>query len=172
MDNLDLTEILEKIYQKIVKEVTVAYYNGEIQSVLEKYDLAEKEEYVYFDKNHSKILVLGASRVNVNDLLDAAKKYGISKDKIEFELDYERLKHYNFKCLECSTKYSDVLIGPHSHKVKDLEDYSSFLAKIEKNREKYFFRATKIETTNDLKITRTAFEKALQKTKYLEELYC
>ncbi len=34
MDNMDLVQILDMIYQKLTKEVSSAYYNGNIDELL------------------------------------------------------------------------------------------------------------------------------------------
>ena len=54
---IDLAKILEKVYSKIAKEITDAYYNDEIDFILTKYDLNDEISYSYYDFNNAKILV-------------------------------------------------------------------------------------------------------------------
>ena len=54
-NDIELIEIIEKIYQKLIKEVTTAYYDGNLQDVLDKYDMNEKISYSYYNANNAKI---------------------------------------------------------------------------------------------------------------------
>ena len=74
---IDLAEILEKVYGKISKEITDAYYNDEINYILEKYDLKDEISYSYYDFNNAKILVIGNSMISKDVMVSIAKKYGI-----------------------------------------------------------------------------------------------
>ena len=97
MDNMDLVQVLDKIYQKLIKEVTNAYYNGNINDLLNKYGLKEEIRYFHYNHNNSKIIVIGQSGVNKSDLEYIAKKNGIDPKKIEFVLDYDKLTNYDFE---------------------------------------------------------------------------
>lgn len=125
---IDLAEILEKVYGKISKEITDAYYNDEINYILEKYDLKDEISYSYYDFNNAKILVIGNSMISKDVMVSIAKKYGIKENRLEFELDYDRLHNYNFGNLKNNMSYSDILVGPLPHKVKGIENYSSFFS--------------------------------------------
>ena len=162
--NIDLAEILEKVYGKIAKEITDAYYNGEIDYILEKYDLKDKISYSYYDFNNSKILIVGNSMISKDVMISIAKKYGIKENRLEFELDYDRLHNYNFGNLRNNMSYSDVLVGPLPHKVKGIEKYNSFLAMAEANPEE-FPKIIRLEGSNELKITRQSFLDGLLKTR-------
>ena len=167
MNNASLAEILERIYAKLTKEVTEAYYNDEVEKVLEKYELADEIEYNYYDSNRSKILVLGGSVVSKDDLLGKAKKMGIRKEQIEFGPDYTRMHNYDYSQLRNNFNYSDILIGPIPHKGKNIEGYSSFLA-MAKSNPADFPKIITLEGSNKLKITITSFENGIKQTR----LYC
>lgn len=161
---IDLAEILEKVYGKISKEITDAYYNDEIDYILEKYDLKDEISYSYYDFNNAKILVIGNSMISKDVMASIAKKYGIKENRLEFELDYDRLHNYNFGNLRNNMSYSDVLVGPLPHKVKGIENYSSFLAMAEANPEE-FPKIIRLEGSNELKITKQSFLDGLLKTR-------
>lgn len=165
---IDLAEILEKVYSKIAKEITDAYYNDEIDFILTKYDLNDEISYSYYDFNNAKILVIGNSMISKDIMVSIAKKYGIKESRLEFELDYNRLHNYNFKNLRNNMLYSDVLVGPLPHKVKGIENYSSFLAMAEANPEE-FPKIIRLEGTNELKITKQSFLDGLLKTRLYNE---
>lgn len=170
MDNIDLTELSEKIYQKVLKEVVEASQTNSINELLKKYGLEDEIEYSYYDLNNSKILVVGDSRVSKDDLTAIAKKYGIRENRLEFELDYTRLHNYNFGNLKNSMTYSDVLVGPLPHKVEGIEGFSSFLAMVEACPEE-FPKVIKLEASNELKITKESFKTGILETRLYNDLY-
>lgn len=167
---MELTLILEKVYQKLVKEITEASYENKIDEVLKKYELQDEIEYPYYDIKNSKILIIGDSLVNKNDLINIARKYGIKENRIEFELDYNKLTNYNFGKLRNSMNYSDVLVGPIPHKVEGIEGYSSFLAMTDAMPEEYP-KIIRLESSNELKITRQSFINGLLNSRLYNDLY-
>lgn len=171
MENkIDLIELSEKIYQKVIKEVTEASYNNAIEEVLKKYGLQDEIQYSYYDINNSKILVVGDSRVNKNDLIGIAKKMGIRENRLEFELDYTRLHNYDFGNLKNSMTYSDVLVGPIPHSVEGIDGFSSFLVMVEAYPED-FPKIIRLEASNELKITKETFKNGLLNTRLFNDLY-
>ena len=122
MDNIDLLEILEKIYTKLIKELTDAYHNGNLDEILKKYGLEDEVEHFYYDANNSKIIVIGDSRINKNEMEIIAKKNGIDPRRIEFVLEFDKITNYNFEKFKYNLSYSDILIGPIPHKVKGLDE--------------------------------------------------
>lgn len=169
-EEVNLLEIQEKIYQKVLKEVTDAYYENRLNEVLNKYGLQDEIEYPYYDRNNSKILVVGNSMVSKDKLVAIAKKYGINEKFLEFELDYDRLHNYNFAKLENSMNYSDVLVGPLPHKVSGIDGSNSFLAMTDAHPENYP-KIIKLQDSNELKITKETFLKGLQNTRLYNDLY-
>lgn len=162
--NYTLTELLEQIYIKLTREVTNAYYNNEINDIMLKYDLLKSEINIEKYDRDAKILVLGALSCNKNALLKKAKCLGIRKDQIEFGPDYMQLHNFNYEKLRNNSAYSDILVGPVPHKGKGIDGYSSFIAMVESNPEE-FPNIIKLDSSNELKITKNTFEKALVKTK-------
>ena len=169
-NSIDLIELSEKIYQKVLREVTEANAENKIKEILIKYGLVDEIEYPYYDINNGKILVVGDSRVSKNDLIGIAKQYGIKESRIDFQLDYTRLHNYNFGNLRNSFTYSDVLVGPLPHKVEGIEGFSSFLAMVESNPEE-FPMITRLESSNELKITKESFKNGLLNSRLYKDLY-
>lgn len=170
MDNMDLVHILDKIYQKLTKEVSTAYYNGNIGELLSRYGFEEEAVgHFHYNHNNSKIIVIGESRVNKSDLEYISKKNGIDPKKIEFELDYEKLTNYNFEKFKYNMSYSDVLIGPMPHKVKGLDESSSFLSMVREHPEDYP-KIIELRDANELKITKQSFLNGLLETRLYNEI--
>lgn len=170
MQKFDLTELSEKIYQKVLKEVVEASQSNRIDEILKKYGLESEIEYPYYDINNSKILIVGDSKVSKDDLVGIAKKYGIRENRLEFELDYRRLHNYNFGKLKNSMVYSDILVGPLPHKVAGIEGFNSFLSMANSCPEE-FPKVIRLETSNELKISKESFKKGLLNTRLYTDLY-
>lgn len=170
-NNMDLVTISQKIYEKVIKEVSQAYQDNKLEEVLIKYGLQDKVEYSYYDMNSAKILIVGDSAISKDLMITLARKCGIRENKLEFELDYTRLHNYNFGNLRNSLTYSDVLVGPLPHKVEGIEGFSSFLAMADAN-PKDFPKITRLESSNGLKITKESFKKALLETQLYNDMYC
>ncbi len=169
-NNIDLTELTEKIYQKIVKEISEAYYENRIDEVLKKYHLNDEFDYPCYDISNSKILVVGDSRVGKDDLVMLAKKLGIKESCLEFLLDYEKITNYNFGNLRNSFTYSDILVGPMPHKVKGIDGYTSFLA-MTADKPEEFPKVTRLVASNEEKITKESFKKGILNTRLYNDLY-
>lgn len=162
---MELEEILDEVYQKLIREITEAYYNGNIGKVLKKYELEDKKEKetMYFAQG-DRILVIGQTSISKDILNGVAKTLGFQKNQLDYELDYEKLTNYNFGNLRYTSQYTDILVGPVPHKTKGIENYKSFLSLVESNPDE-FPKITRLETNNELKITKTTFKNGLMKAK-------
>ena len=110
-------------------------------------------------KDRLKILILGGSRLKSKDMIGILKSYGIKRDNVTI-LDYDETKRYNIDKLKFNSPYSGILVGPVAHKVVGIENYSSLLDKLKK--EKGFPATIEIRSkSGGLKITKTSFKTAL-----------
>ena len=125
-------------------------------------DLAEANGCLRKTERAGKILVMGDSTVKVNKLRSTARKKGFDLDRFEFQLDYDRLKHYDFGKLRGATGYAAVLAGPMAHKTLGTERASSYIAQAEQHPDEYPL-LIKMGTANELKITNNSFKKALDR---------
>lgn len=123
--------------------------------------------YSYINMDEAKILVIGDSVIKRDVLNSIAKEYGIPNDKIDFELDYLRLKKYNFKKLHNSLVYSDIMVGPIPHKVSGLDGYRSFIGRIKTTPSEYP-KLTVLDSNSGLKITKESFKNGLRFTRLYE----
>ena len=160
------TDELYELLDKLTEIITQANRLNEIEIVLDKYNLRsiinpEELDRLAFD-TRAKILIIGASQVNEDDILKLAKKCKINPDLIECEIDYEGFKHYNFGKLEYNTNYRCVLIGPIPHSVPNKGTYESIISKMENEIEKYP-KIYKLQSKSDvLKITKTGLEEVFR----------
>ena len=169
MDNMDLVQILDMIYQKLTKEVSSAYYNGNIDELLKKYELKEKIGNFQYNYSNTKNKIIGKNKIKKKNLKKKKKKNGIDPKKIEFELDYEKLTNYNFEKFKYNMSYSDVLIGPMPHKVKGLDESASFLSMVREHPEDYP-KIIELRDANELKITKQSFLNGLLETRLYNEI--
>lgn len=125
-------------------------------------DLAEANGCLRKTERAGKIVVMGDSTVKVDKLRSIARKKGFDLDRFEFQLDYDRLKHYDFGKLRGAMGYAAVLAGPMAHKTLGTERTSSYFAQAEQHPDEYPI-LIKMGTANELKITNNSFKKALDR---------
>ena len=113
-----------------------------------------------------RILVYGGQQSKQNQLVMHAKKmFGLTEDCFDFVLDYSKIKGHAERIQPWSDKYAGILIGESPHKTTGTEDYSSLITKFE-SEEGYPFTVRVMTESHKLKITKTAFGKALWKLLY------
>ena len=118
--------------------------------------------YSPFSSKDGKIVVLGASNVDMNHLLITAGKLGIDKSRFEFCLDYDALEKYNYRKLQYKYKYLLIMVGPMPHSSYGKGESNSAIAEMEKRPEMYP-RVIRMNTGSELKITKSGFKDTLQK---------
>ena len=112
-----------------------------------------------YNSKKGKIVVIGASKVSKKCLLSVAEELGLSKERFEFCLDYNKAKKFNFKKLLYNHNYSLIMIGPMPHSSSEKNDFSSVL--------KYLHDTPGFPPViglglPTLKITKNIFQKALE----------
>lgn len=125
-------------------------------------DLIEEQQRTPQNSWASKIVVMGDSAVKVDKLRSIARKRGFDLNRFEFQLDYDRLKHYDFGKLRGAMGYAAVLAGPMAHKTLRTERASSYIARAEQHPDEHPL-LIKMGTANELKITNNSFKKALDR---------
>ena len=105
-----------------------------------------------------KILVLGATALDVKTMNGIAKLYGFKKDDFEYEVDYDKV--VNFAGRSKLEKYSAVILGACPHKVQNLGDWSSLVEKC-KNTEGMPIAIDARSRSGELKVTKESFREAL-----------
>lgn len=163
MTNYTVEEIYEAVLEKLSKELNYANQENKLAEFIDKYELFQEEKYVYFDKYNANILIVGELNFNKDVLYAIAKEKGISKDQIT-HLDYANAKHFDFQSIKGYSRYSDIIVGPNSHKVVGINGYSSLIEMI-KNEQDQFPKLTEAkDSTGKLKITKTSLKTAFDNT--------
>lgn len=161
--------ILQKIIDKISKEIFHASEDSEIDIIMSKYGVTLEDSAMPINKNNSTILVLGALNGRKSDYQMTARKLNIPEINIEFVDDYSKMHSFNAEQLRYSDKYSDIIIGPTPHSMKNKGNFSSIIAMIENNPKEYP-KLLKAVANNSLKITNSNFKELLQQTRYYQEV--
>lgn len=164
---LDVDEISE-IVDKFIEILTKANREGRVSEVLEKFGI-DTQQYAYCEYKSAKILVIGYSEVNIVDLKRVVRKYHLNEDKFEFVLEPDYIKNYPMDSLKNNYRYSDIFIGPIPHKTTGMGDTSSIIAKIKNNQDEYP-KLTELKDANELKISKSSFEKAILGSEMLKNI--
>lgn len=160
MNNYTVEEIYEVVLEKLSKELNYANQQNKLAEFINKYELFQEEKYLYFDKYNANILIVGELSFNKYAI---AKEKRISKDQIT-HLDYADTKHFDFLAIKGYSRYSDIIVGPNSHKVVGIDGYSSLIEMI-KNEQDQFSKFTEAkDSTCKLKITKTSLKNAFDNT--------
>lgn len=130
--------------------------------------LLEKDSGYQVYKN-GKILVIGQSDVKVDVLRAVARDLGIEKNRLEFYLDYEDAKTFNFKKIQWQPTYSLIMVGPMGHSGKEKGDFGSVISALES--QDGYPPVIKLGTDH-LKITKTDFRSKLQELMALGKIAC
>ena len=157
---------LEEIIDTIVEKITLANRTGQLEEMLEQWgleDLIDKKQQssndFYDTYKDGKIVVLGGSQVKEKVLLGIIKELGLDKDRFEFCLDYDSIVRYQFSKLQYNPNYRLVIVGSMPHSTAGKGDSSSAISEMEKGNG--YPKVVRLGT-NELKITKTGFAKALQ----------
>lgn len=165
----EIAEIRAKAHASLNSELDRAIRNHTIEEFMDKYCIVYEEEWVPIEKNRSRILVFGDLAGKKNVFQGVAKSIGIPKDNIEFINDFKELKRINVTKLRNSSNYSDIIYGPTPHSQVGMGDVSSLLADM-RNNPSVYPRIIEATANNQLKISKTEFEKAIRKTRYYEKI--
>lgn len=161
---LDVVELLEieEIVRERLEEILVKLNRTEklddFLALIGMGDLAAKDEPIN-TYGVGKILVVGKCEVKEEKLAAVAKKLGIDKNRIEFHLNYEDGKTFDFRKTQWSDNYSVILVGQMPHSGKSKGEYDSIISAIE---QQDGYPPVVRVGTNGLKITRTSFKNTLE----------
>ncbi len=155
-------KMMERMGIELLPAITKANREDTLDALLASLGMADLlgEEEARDQALVGKIIVIGKSAVKVEKLKSIARKKGFDPDRFEFQLDYNRLKHFDFGKIRGTMGYVAVLAGPMPHKTPGAEEASSFIARVERNPDDYP-PLIRLQAGNDLKITNNSFKHAL-----------
>lgn len=163
---VDIAQYLNGNLRKILIEKNRTGILGEFLRMIKfPIILRERDEeylYAYQYPINAKVIVFGTDGLKRKDLIGIITSLKLDKNKFEF-VEYSEATNKNFDVLRESSKYSAVLLGPTPHSVVGKGDFSSIIARIEKEKEFYPYFIRLADKTGNLKISKTCFREALQK---------
>lgn len=107
-----------------------------------------------------KIVIIGKSKISPNIIRGLFKEYGVSPDRLELYLDYDKLTNLDLTSLHYSQgRYSLILLGPMPHSIRGKGDSTSFIDYLEE-RDGYP-PVKRLRTAQGLKISRTSLRRVL-----------
>ena len=152
---------IEEIIDKIREKVFLANRIGELDNLLLSLGLTDFVEPSPIDEHYKcgKIVVIGNSDIKESILLGICKECGIGKERLEFCLDYNLAQKFNYRKMQYNSAYSVVMFGPVPHSTIDKKKSESIIAELES--QKGYPPVVRLNTGNELKITKTNFKKAI-----------
>ena len=168
----ELTELFDKIYDKLMQELTIANRSGEkeLSKVLDKYGLRiEKDDTnPYIDLRNAKILVVGNLNFRERDIPGLCRSINIDYERLDF-ISYDEATNYDYENLRFSNKYSDVIFGATPHKGGGIGNSSSIITYLEGNKSE-FPNVIRAELSNELGLSKTSLKNALMRTRIYAEI--
>lgn len=130
----ELEDNLKKeLEDRLTEILTLLNRSGQLEQLLDLMGLANllHPDNGYKPYPKGKIIVVGASQVKEKVLLSVGESLGISKDRFELYLDYDKAKTFNFKKMQYSPCYSLIMVGPMPHSGIEKAGAGSIIAAIE-----------------------------------------
>lgn len=161
---MNLEEKLRFILDERMEEILVRLNReGRLE---ELFDLLGLSELIGRENNahtkNGKIVIIGQSEVGEDKLIAIAKNMGIERNRLEFWLDYDDAKTFDFRKTQWSPEYTAILVGPMPHSGTSKGDYSSVISALE---QQDGYPPVIRMGNNGLKITKTSFRSTLETLK-------
>ena len=125
-------ELATMTKEDLMNEILAAYNGGTDR--LMSYVESLKEQSIASCKSTNgfgKILIIGETALNEQQLKGFCKSKGISGDRVEFLCGYDRLKNRGVGKYQYNDDYSLIIVGPVPHSMRGMGEYSSIIAKME-----------------------------------------
>lgn len=150
--------VIDNLYYLLNSRILTANRLGEMDEIYRRYGIIKKpNELPYFED--SKVLVWGDSAVSPDDLKKIIKDKNMNPDNFEFCLDYGSTS-FDLDKLKGNVKYKAVCLGPQPHKMIN-GGKNGLIGTIQNNSDLYPKLIVIRNNAGELKITKRAFEKAL-----------
>ncbi|MFR7591370.1 MAG: hypothetical protein ACLUVC_08010 [Longibaculum sp.] len=153
------TQVESIIAKKLWKEMILANRTDGIDKYLEQFDIASLTS----ERARDKLLILGYSNINKDDIYDLCLKYGYTS--VEIISDKNKIKRFDCNKLKNNT-YAAVIVGQLPHKMLNLEGReNNLLREIRENKNMYpnVYPALRHD---DVRITLSSIESVLEDIKY------
>jgi hypothetical protein len=164
ISNEQLLDIIADASQQLFKEIKRAYKSGNLEGYLSSIGMRDlypsKDETIIYDTNpDGKIIIFGDSRIKDHEIYGCLKELGISKDRIELQTSYEKIKKYPFRNIQYNPNYRLILFGAIPHSGEGKQDKSSIITQVEDD--DGYPKVIRLTDGHRLKITKTNLKKTI-----------
>lgn len=160
---------LQDVLMAFERDAYAANNDGTIFLFLKNHGIPfEEEDEFPYDRQRVRILIAGASMVDVREIIKILKQLGIDPNRVDTVLNYEELQKYHWRTLQYSNKYSDIIVGPMGHSAVDKGDYSSIIARME--REDGWPNVVRTTANREIKMSKSSLRDALTRTMFYRKV--
>ena len=160
---------LQDILMLFEKEAYAANNEGTIFSFLKEHGIPfEEEDEFPYDRQRVRLLIAGASMVDMKEIKKVLKQLGIDRSRVDIVLDYDELQKYHWRALQYSNRYSDIIVGPMGHSAVDKGDYASMIVRME--HEDGWPNIIRATANQEIKISKNSLKEALIKTLFYQKV--
>jgi len=145
----------------IMKKIIGSRSISELRTYLKSIGLADLSPEIDDFQPNGYIYVLGDLSIKDNVVNQIFKDLRIDVSRIKIVKGYNEFKNYNFNRFQYDGSIRLIFVGPIPHSTNDKGDYSSIIARMEK--EEGFPKIIKLGTEGSLKITKTNLKEAVIK---------
>ncbi len=164
----------QKVFEDLAMEATDLFYThlifakeeGNLYEFFENHGMLGLLPQDYRDsflaqESYGKIILIGDSSIGTDIIRRIFKDFGISSDRVELYLDYNKLTNRDFTGFRYSLeKYSHILAGPMPHSMKVRGQASSLINLLDST--EGFPPVKRLEGSHGLKITKANLRDALE----------
>lgn len=161
LDNELKIDIASDATKIVMKRIIGAKSASELRSYLKSIGLEELTPEIDNFQPNGDIYILGDLSIRDNIVYQIFKDLSIDVNRVKIVKGYDEFKSYNFNRLQYDTSVRLIFVGPMPHSTRDKGDYSSVIAKME--REEGFPKIVRLGTEGSLKVTKANLKEAVIK---------
>ncbi len=157
----EMDELIDLVQDEIPKILYKANRAGNIDDILKVLGLEELAQDDFYDTTTTgKIVVIGKSQIKEKEIYGIGKSLGLTKDRFELCLDYNKAKTYDYKKLQYNPhKYSVVIFGAVPHSSTGKGNSGSVISEMQRNQG--YPRTYELSAGGKIKITKSNFKEKL-----------
>lgn len=161
LDNELKIDIASDVTKIVMKRIISARSISELRSYLKSIGLEELTPEIDNFQPNGDIYILGDLSIKDNIVYQIFKDLSIDVNRVKIVKGYNEFKTYNFNRFQYDTSVRLIFVGPMPHSTRGKGEYSSVIAKME--REEGFPKIVRIGVEGNLKVTKTNLKEAVIK---------
>ena len=161
LDNELKIDVASDATKIVMKRIIGARSISELRSYLKSIGLEELTPEIDNFQPNGDIYILGDLNIRDNIVYQIFKDLSIDVNRVKIVKGYDEFKTYNFNRFQYDASVRLIFAGPMPHSTRDKGEYSSVIAKME--REEGFPKIVRLGTEGSLKVTKTNLKEAVIK---------